>query len=175
MLNSLPGYTSAMRVDAAGGGPTPPGREPAPAAPVTFQASTWYLLAQAGTQAHHLWADMLAQVRVSPSQFKVLRALGESGPLCQNQLADLIAVDPRNVVPLIDSLAARGLLAREVDTADRRRRVLTLTAGGQQLAADLASIAAELEHDFLSPLTAADQQALRQMLLSLLGAPASYR
>ncbi len=154
-----------MHADAAETGP-----EPLPPGPLTFQASTWYLLAMAGSQARHLWADMLAQLHVSPSQFKVLRALSESGPTGQHELAGLIAVDPRNVVPLIDSLAERGLLAREVDPADRRRRVLTLTARGQDLAAELASIGAELENDFLSPLTTAEQRSLRQMLLSVLRA-----
>jgi DNA-binding MarR family transcriptional regulator len=154
-----------MHADAIG-----PGSEPVPSGSLTFQASTWYLLALAGSQARHLWADMLAQLHVSPSQFKVLRALGESGPLGQHQLADLIAVDPRNVVPLIDNLAERGLLAREVDPADRRRRVLTLTDRGQQLAADLASIGVKIENDFFSPLTTAEQRSLRQMLLSLLRA-----
>ena len=147
-----------------------PDPDRAPPGPLTFQASTWYLMALAGSQAHHLWADMLARLHVSPSQYKVLRALSESGPLGQHQLAELIAVDPRNAVPLIDSLAERGLLAREVDAADRRRRVLTLTARGQKLAADLASIGAEIENDFFSPLTTAEQQSLRQMLLSLLRA-----
>jgi DNA-binding MarR family transcriptional regulator len=144
---------------------------PAPPGPLTFQASTWYLLALAGSQARHRWAGILTQFRLTPSQFKVLTALRESGPLGQHQVADLIAVDPRNAVPLVDSLADRGLLARDVDPADRRRRVLTLTVRGQQVAADLASIATELEGDFLSPLNAAEQQTLRQMLLSLLGGP----
>lgn len=148
------------------------GPDPGPIAPgpLAFQASTWYLLAMAGSEARHLWADMLARRQVSPSQFKVLRALGESGPLYQHQLADLIAIDPRNAVPLIDSLAERGLLAREVHPADRRRRVLTLTGRGQRLAADLSSIATVIEEDFLSPLTSAEQLSLRQMLLSLLRA-----
>jgi DNA-binding MarR family transcriptional regulator len=154
-----------MHADAVG-----PDPEPISPGPLTFQASTWYLLAMAGSQARHLWSGTLAQVHVSPSQFKVLRALSESGPLCQHQLADLIAVDPRNVVPLVDSLADRGLLAREVHHADRRRRVLTLTAAGQKIAANLASIGSELEDEFLSPLTAAEQQSLREMLLSLLRA-----
>jgi DNA-binding MarR family transcriptional regulator len=152
-----------MNADAAG-----PDAEPVPPSPLTYQSSTWYLLAQAGAQARHLWATMLRQLQVTPSQFKVLRALEESGPLGQHQLADLIAVDPRNAVPLIDGLAERGLLAREVDPADRRRRVLVLTTRGQKVAAELASVAAEIENGFLSPLTAAEQQSLRQMLLSLL-------
>jgi DNA-binding MarR family transcriptional regulator len=154
-----------MRADVADGpDPVPP------PGPLTFQASTWHMLALAGSQARHLWADMLVQLHVSPSQFKVLQALRESGPLGQHQLAELIAVDPRNAVPLIDSLAERGLLGREVDPADRRRRVLKLTARGQELAASLASVAAEIEQDFFSPLTPAEQQSLRRMLLSLLRA-----
>jgi DNA-binding MarR family transcriptional regulator len=143
---------------------------PIPPGPLTFQASTWYLLAMAGSQARHLWADMLARLNLSPSQSKVLRALDESGPLCQAKLAEIITVDPRNVVPLVDRLAERGLLAREVDAADRRRRVLKLTGSGQRLAADLATMGSDAEQDFLSPLTAAERETLRQMLLSLLGA-----
>jgi len=149
-----------MHADAAGSEPLPP-------CPLGYQSSTWYLLKVAGSQAHDRWAEVLAQFPVSPSQFKVLRAISESGPLGQHQLANLISVDPRNAVPLIDSLAERGLLAREVDPADRRRRVLTLTPRGQRLAAELASVAAEVEQDFLSPLSPAEQQSLRQMLLSL--------
>jgi DNA-binding MarR family transcriptional regulator len=154
-----------MHADAAGPDPelTPPAR-------LTFQASTWYLLAQAGARARHLWAEILAERQLSPSQHKVLQALNESGPLGQHQLAELIAVDPRNVVPLVDGLAERGLLAREVDAADRRRRVLRLTPHGQRLAREMASVATEIETEFLSPLTAAEQGALRQMLLSLLRA-----
>jgi len=55
-------------------------------------------------------------------------------------------------------------------TCSARRRVLTLTARGQKLAAGLASIGAEIEDDFFSPLTTAGQHSLRQMLLSLLRA-----
>lgn len=142
--------------------------EPLPPCPLGYQSSTWYLLKVAGSRAHDRWAGVLAQFPVSPSQFKVLRAISESGPLGQHQLAELISIDPRNAVPLIDSLAERGLLAREVDPADRRRRVLTLTPRGQQLAAELASVATEVEQDFLSPLSQAEQQSLRQMLMSLL-------
>jgi DNA-binding MarR family transcriptional regulator len=155
----------AMHAEAVGSD-----REPVPPGQLTFQASTWYLLAMAGAQARQLWSGTLTQVHLSPSQFKVLRALSESGPLCQHQLADLIAVDPRNAVPVIDGLADRGLVARAVHPADRRRRVLTLTPAGQKLATDLASVGSELEDEFLSPLTAAEQDSLRTMLLALLRA-----
>jgi DNA-binding MarR family transcriptional regulator len=154
-----------MQADAAG-----PDPELIPPARLAFQASTWYLLALAGARARHLWAEILAQRQLSPSQHKVLQALNDSGPLGQHQLAALIAIDPRNVVPLVDGLAERELLARTVDPADRRRRVLTLTARGRRVAREMASVATEIETDFLSPLTSTEQGALRRMLLSLLRA-----
>jgi DNA-binding MarR family transcriptional regulator len=107
---------------------------------------------------------------VSPSQYGVLMALGEAGPLGQQHLAELVGVDPRNAVPIIDALAEQGLVHREVDPADRRRRVLDLTARGREVVGELASVGAEIERDLLSPLTPAEQATLRRMLLALLGA-----
>ena len=135
---------------------------------LTFQNGNWYLMAKTGSLARQRWAGMLAQLKVSPSQYGVLMALGEAGPLGQQHLAELVGVDPRNAVSIIDSLAAQGLVRREVDPLDRRRRVLDLTAKGRGLVGDLASVGAEIERDLLSPLTPAEQATLRRMLLALL-------
>jgi DNA-binding MarR family transcriptional regulator len=142
-----------------------------PGAP-SFLDSTWYLLARTGSLAHQHWAAMIAEFDVSPSQYKVLMTLGEAGPLCQQRLAELIGVDPRNTVPIVESLVERGLIEREVDPADRRRRVLDLTRTGRGIVRDLASIGAEIERDILRPLPRADQARLRQMMLKILDTPA---
>jgi len=136
-----------------------------------FLDSTWYLLAKTGTLAHQRWAAMLADFDVSPSQNKVLMTLGETGPVCQQFLAELIGVDPRNTVPIVESLVARGLVGREVDPADRRRRVLDLTPAGREITGQLASIGAEIERDILRPLSPTDETRLRRMLLEILEAP----
>ena len=74
------------------------------------------------------------------------------------------------IVPIIDALAEQGLVRREVDPVDRRRRVLDLTAKGRRVVVISASVGAEIERDLLSPLTPAEQATLRRMLLALLGA-----
>jgi hypothetical protein len=56
----------------------------------------------------------------SPNQFLVLMALAETGQVCQQFLAGVIGIDPCNIVPILDSLEARALVARETDPADRR-------------------------------------------------------
>jgi DNA-binding MarR family transcriptional regulator len=73
-------------------------------------------------------------------------------------------------VPIIDALAEQGLVSREVDPSDRRRRVLELTERGRAVAGNLASVAAEIETDLLRPLDPGEQASLRRMLLALLDA-----
>ena len=116
------------------------------------------------------WSAMLAQLNVNPGQYGVLMALGEAGRLGQHRLAELIGVDPRNAVPIVDALAEQGLVIRQVDPSDRRRRMLELTASGRAVAGNLASVAAEIETDLLRPLAPGEQAALRRMLLALLDA-----
>ena len=96
--------------------------------------------------------------------------MAKTGSLGQQHLAELVGVDPRNAVPIIDGLAAHGLVHREVDPVDRRRRVLDLTARGREVVGELASVGAEIERDLLSPLTPAEQATLRHMLRALLSA-----
>jgi DNA-binding MarR family transcriptional regulator len=152
--------------------PDLPGPDPNSALPegLPFHRGNWYLLYKVGQLARQRWNAMLAQLNVSPTQYGALMALGEAGRLGQHQLAELIGVDPRNAVPIIDALADQGLVTREVDPADRRRRVLQLTARGRTVAANLASVAAQIETDLLRPLDPDDQASLHRMLLALLRA-----
>jgi MarR family transcriptional regulator, temperature-dependent positive regulator of motility len=137
---------------------------------LAFQSGSWYLLYKAGVLARQRWTGMLAQLNVSPGQYGALMALGEAGPLGQQRLAELIGVDPRNAVPIIDALAEQGLVGREVDPSDRRRRVVQLTMQGRAAVAELASVSAQIENDLLRPLAPDEQASLRRMLLALLDA-----
>jgi MarR family transcriptional regulator, lower aerobic nicotinate degradation pathway regulator len=143
--------------------------EPAPGPAVAlpgglaFQRGSWYLPYKAGTLARQRWTAMLAQLNVRPAQYGALMALGEAGRLGQQRLAKLIAVDPRNAVPIVDALAEQGLVSREVDPSDRRRRVLDLSARGRAVAGNLASVAAVIETDRLRPLAPGEQASLRRM------------
>ncbi|HUA42349.1 MAG TPA: MarR family winged helix-turn-helix transcriptional regulator [Streptosporangiaceae bacterium] len=134
----------------------------------TYQEGTAYLLAIAGAAARRRWVDMLARFDVTPSQFKVIMSLGELDHLGQRQLAEVIGIDPRNCVPIIDALAERDLLSREIDRSDRRRRVLRLTAKGRRLAQQLKSVNAGIETDLLTPLSHEEQATLRRMLIAIL-------
>jgi DNA-binding MarR family transcriptional regulator len=135
---------------------------------LAFEGSTGYLLSRVGALARRNWSRMLAERDLTPHHYGVLMTLAEVGPLGQQQLSGLIGIDPRNVVPIIDLLADRDLLARQTDPADRRRRVLALTAAGQGTVDDLNHSGAVIEQDFLRALSPAEKDVLHQMLLTLL-------
>jgi MarR family transcriptional regulator, lower aerobic nicotinate degradation pathway regulator len=135
---------------------------------LAFEGGTGYLLARTGAVARHHWARMLAERGLTPHHYGMLMALDEKGPLGQQRLSALVGIDPRNAVPVIDILAERGLLTRQIDPTDRRRRVLALTESGRDLVSDLTETGAAIERRFLQSLTPADQTELRRMLLVLL-------
>jgi MarR family transcriptional regulator, temperature-dependent positive regulator of motility len=135
-----------------------------------FEGGTGYQLAMAGAAMRRRWVEMLARFNVTPSQFKVIMSLAEVDSIGQRELAELVGIDPRNCVPIVDSLAESDLLSREMDSKDRRRRVLRLTAEGRRLANELESVNAELEADLLSSLSPAEKAELGRMLATIMGA-----
>ncbi len=148
---------------------TQPTDDPAAGAPaLSFEGGTGFLLARTGSLARRRWARMLTERGLKPHHYAALMALGERGPLGQQWLSELIGVDPRNTVALIDGLVDRGLLTREIDPGDRRRRQLELTDPGRQTVRDLTRTGADIERDFLRALTPEEQSQLRHALLTLL-------
>jgi DNA-binding MarR family transcriptional regulator len=132
-----------------------------------FEAATGYLLARLGSLAGRSWTAMLRRHGLTAHQHGVLLALRSQGPITQHRLAKLIAVDARNVVPVLDGLIERGLLDRHIDPADRRRRILRLTEHGHAIGDDLARSATTIENDFLAALTPEDQATLNRILQTL--------
>lgn len=135
-----------------------------------FQRTTSWLLAGVGKLVLRRWAGMLAQLELTSSQYKILLTLDETGPLGQQRLAELVGIDPRNAVPIIETSVEQGLLARQVDPADRRRRVLELAPNGRQAATKLRSLSADIEEELLAPLDPADRVPLQRTLRALLDA-----
>lgn len=70
------------------------------------------------------------------------------GPVTQRELADALAVTPRNVTGLVDGLVATGYVARAPHPTDRRAVLVTLTEAGSTLLASMVEGYAEM-HDVL--------------------------
>lgn len=72
--------------------------------------------------------------------FGVVNQLSLAGPLSVRQLADLLGITHASVSETRQSLEKAGLITSEVDPSDARRRVLTLSASGKVLVAQLRSL-----------------------------------
>ncbi|QEU69202.1 MarR family transcriptional regulator [Streptomyces galilaeus] len=118
VLNILPAMTN-----------TSPRRAPSRPRPQLEEALP-HQLRRAGQAWTALWQHRLPDL-TSP-QFAVLLALDDHGSLDQSALGSLAAVDRSTLTVLLDRLEARGLVTKEMDPANRRRRIIALTGTGRR-------------------------------------------
>ncbi|MDX6701415.1 MAG: MarR family transcriptional regulator, lower aerobic nicotinate degradation pathway regulator [Baekduia sp.] len=128
---------------------------------------TW-LISRAYAYSHRLLADGFATAGVRGHHYRVLAALEELGPASQAELGRRTGIDRSDVVAVLNDLAARGLIERSPDPADRRRNIITMTpAGGEELGT-LDEILAAVQEQVLTPLSAAERKQLVGLLARLL-------
>ena len=95
---------------------------------------------------------------------KVLGFFGRHPGATQKDLVQHSGRDKAQLARLIKGLRDRGLLASEVDEADRRNVRLSLTADGQSVQRALQQQARKLSARAVAGLSAAEQQQLRVLL-----------
>ena len=104
---------------------------------------------------------------LTPRQFAVLAKLTEVGPLSQNHLGRLTAMDPNTAQGVILRLLRRRLVMRQPSPEDRRRKLLSLTESGAALAGRLKEEGRAISEATLAPLTARERRQLLALLARL--------
>ena len=92
----------------------------------------------------------------------LLRDLGEQN---QSDLPATLAMDPTNVVALLNELEADDLVQRCRSPQDRRRHTVSLTAAGRARLSEIEDRLTGVEQRVLDPLTPAEQHALYALLV----------
>jgi DNA-binding MarR family transcriptional regulator len=128
-----------------------------------------YLLKHVQMRYFELSAAALGPLGVNGREAAVLRAVDDTTPLSQGEIARKMDVDRTTMVALIDDLQEKGLVRRRQDPDDRRRNVVELTGTGQETLRRAATLTAQAERAFLSPLSAADAARFKNLLRALLG------
>ncbi len=116
--------------------------------------------------AHRIRTSADASLReygLSLPAYKVLRAL-ENSDQSMREVSEILHVSPRTVTDMIDSLEARGLVARGPHPADRRVTLLRLTPDGRRQLARAADLAEQSHSAAMSSLSPPDQLTLRRLL-----------
>ena len=102
---------------------------------------------------------VLAEHGISMWGYVVLNAL-EGGPArTQAALAQSIRADKTRIIGTLDELQQAGLISREPDPADRRIRLLAISAAGRRVRAAARSAIQANEERVLARLAPADRQA----------------
>ncbi|QSB15945.1 winged helix-turn-helix transcriptional regulator [Natronosporangium hydrolyticum] len=121
------------------------------------------LLAKRGLLTDARLRGALGVTKLSPRHVTVLAHL-EPEPTCQQQLVELLEVDPSVLVAILNDLESADLLRRRRDPTDRRRHIVELTAAGGEALATTAKVLAEVEDELFSDLSAAERGLLGELL-----------
>jgi len=98
------------------------------------------------------------------AEFAVLSVVRGNPGINQRALADALAVAPPNLATLLDRLEARGLLARQRSTEDKRVQHVTLTTQGVRLYGRALKAAAVADGMALERLSEPEREQLKALL-----------
>jgi DNA-binding MarR family transcriptional regulator len=145
------------------------------ALPANLAQRLGFMLVRASAGAGRLAADMLAPLRIDGRHYGVLAVLRELGPVSQQTLADILAVDRSTIVAFVDELEGLGHVRRGRNPTDRRAYAVELTASGARVQREAAELLAACERHYLEPLTAAEGRTLLELLGRLVARDALER
>jgi DNA-binding MarR family transcriptional regulator len=104
---------------------------------------------------------------LTPTQWSAMVKLAELGSCSQNLLGRLTAMDAATIKGVVDRLMKRGYIASTPSLTDRRRHLITLTAGGRRVYERKLPVAREVTLATLSRLKPGDQAVLLRLLRQL--------
>ncbi len=135
---------------------------------VTDLRSGAILALQRATHATlHVLASDLAGLGLNSSETNVLAVLADGRPRAVGELAAATATRPTTLTSVLDRLAGRGLVVRELDPADRRSFVVELTGPGRDTAAAVDRAVRRLERAALSGVSEGELAGFRAVLSAL--------
>ncbi|HVJ56023.1 MAG TPA: MarR family winged helix-turn-helix transcriptional regulator [Aliidongia sp.] len=111
--------------------------------------------------------EALRPVGLTNGQFSLLMSLNRPSPPGMGPVATLLAMDRTTLTAALKPLERRGLVAIAPDPADRRGRLLSLTAAGQSLLARAVPIWEATHAAIEALLPDGDAERLRRDLAAL--------
>jgi len=124
-----------------------------------------YRLAIASNQVSSMVAQAYqSRFGITIWEWRVIAILGEGRPVTAQGLCDVTAMDKVSVSRAVRALADRDLLERSSNRADRRSHLLTLTAAGRAIYAEITPVALEAERALLAGLAPEHVELLSTLL-----------
>ena len=105
-----------------------------------------------------------AGIGLTPGEGRALVHAARAGAVRQNVLADRMGVEPMTLSAYLDRLETQGLVERRPDPADRRAKLVHLTAPAHDVIARIAPVGAAIRAEASRGIAAEDWSRLLQSL-----------
>jgi DNA-binding MarR family transcriptional regulator len=119
-------------------------------------------------------AEILDPADLNPIEYALLAAVDDNPGIDQRGLGVRLGIDPASASQMVDRLARRGLLEREVHPEDRRARLLRPTSVGGELRARLRPDLLAAQDRVLGVLAPGEQERLLDLLARVVEGNDSY-
>src|SRR5947208_1803772 len=93
----------------------------------------WLVMIKAMQAMGRYAATTIHSSDLGDSEFRILEILLHKGPLPVNTIGPKVGLTPGSISVAVDRLHRKGLVSRTENSADRRVRVVALTAKGKEL------------------------------------------
>jgi DNA-binding MarR family transcriptional regulator len=145
-----------------------PGPEAAGPTPAIDSEITW-LLHRAAQRMRGATGEVAERHGIALRDYIVLSALDKTPGLTQGELGRSLGLDKTTLMSQLDRLERRDLVVRHNDPRDRRLRIPVITVDGEAVRAKVAEACAAVESSALDSFGRDQVQALRRMLLEIIG------
>lgn len=158
------------------GAPTEPGRAPSSSPDVRpadrpdpgallplLEAAPGHLIRRAQQVNERIWQRAVGPGLTSV-QYGVLLALGRQPGMDQRSIGEAMSLDKSNVADVLLRLGGRGLVVRDRDPGDGRRKIVRLTSAGLATLIEASPGAVRVQQEVLAALPADGRAACRTLL-----------
>jgi DNA-binding MarR family transcriptional regulator len=121
-------------------------------------------LRKATRRVSQLYDQALAPSGMKITQRAILAQINRSGSTNVGLLADALVMDSGALAHTLKPLERSGLIAVDVNPADRRHKLISLTAQGRAKLAETNALWVQAEKNFESALGRAEAQSLRALV-----------
>ena len=124
-------------------------------------------LIHATDRVNALLENQLQSFELTTSQFRVLEAVRDHGPMSYTGLGEKLLCTGGNITHLALNLEQRGLALLKADARDTRKKMVHLTPEGEKLLGKLFPLRAKLVRAQMSTLADREQETLRRLCRKL--------
>jgi len=123
-----------------------------------------YALRRAQIQVFQHLVEKLNAYDLRPAQFSALAIIARNPGPTQAELAKALAIEPPQVVPMVNKLEERGLALRVRCKPDKRSYGLFLSKAGEALLKELQDVAASSDQEATANLSTEERGQLLVLL-----------